>query len=304
MISAMKMFTFLTAAFLTICTSQTAFAQETATGALTETGSTITESGSTIRTTKDVTNAIRILIPDRHPQKLKDVLVPDAKQRAWENESKAARDRLAQHRRDCREAIRRANRDQLMDRLLSCYRSDLLQDVNILRKQMQHISAIPLLDQRIKNAATGAIFELIDAEMAIVDAIDTGLFEQEDSVREARRNLKNNYRERTWLAFTRLRADWELTHVAFMVKNIEDRLTGSGTAAIQGAKAILLHDSALCLETGTQQLLLARTADTRLTASETLLQAREQLGNCRRTLKSLARKEQQEEAEKAEEIVR
>lgn len=288
----------ITAALLTMCTAHVAFAQDAGTGSLTQSGAVITETGSAVRTTQDITDAIRLLIPGRDPKKLKDVLVAEQKQKAWENESAAARERLAAHRRDCREAVRRANRDQLMDRLLSCYRSDLLQDVNILRKQVQHLSAVPLLDPGVKAAATGAVFKLIDAEMTIVNAIDAGLFEQEESLREARRNLRANYRESAWLALTHLRADWELTYIAFMVKKIEERLSEPD---LRGARAQLLQEAALCLERGTQTLLQARSAPDRLSASATLLQAREQLESCRRTLKSLARKEQQEQAEKSEE---
>lgn len=287
----------ITAALLTMCTAHVAFAQDAGTGSLTQSGA-VTQTGSTVRTTKDVTDAIRLLIPGRNPQKLKDVLVAEQKQKAWENESAAARERLAAHRRDCREAVRRANRDQLMDRLLSCYRSDLLQDVNIIRKQVQHASAVPLLDPAVKAAATGALFKLIDAEMTIVNAIDTGLFEREESLQEARNNLRANYRESAWLALTRFRADWELTYIAFMVRNIEERLSEPD---LRGARAQLLHEAALCLETGAQTLLQVRSAESRQLATQTLIQAREQLELCRRTLKSLARKEQQEQAEKTAE---
>lgn len=273
----MKMSLLLTAVVL-VLTAQPASAQDANTGSL------ITETGGTVRTTREVTDTIRALIPGRDPQELDDVLVSPQRQKEWENESAAARNRQAQHRRDCREAIRRANRDQLMDRVLSCYRSDLLQDVNILRKQTQHFNAVPLLDPVIHAEATGSILDLIDANMAIIDAMDTGVFDGESDVREARRNLRANYREPAWLAFTRLRADWELTYIAFIVKNLEERLAA---AEPDGGIPAALHDAALCLESGTQMLLQSRTATDRLAAAGLLFNARAHLATCREMLEEL-----------------
>lgn len=284
-------------AFCVLCISRGAYA-ETGTGTLaTGSGNVLTETGTVVRTTRDVTDAIRSLVPDRDPHLLKDLAIAENKRRSWENESTAARERLAKHRRDCREAIRAANRDQRMSRVLSCYRSDLLQDVNILRKQSQYVGAIPLLSPSVKAHATGAILALIDAQMAIVDAIDAGLFEREEGLLEARRNLRTTYREPYWLALTRLHADWELTYIIFMLKNIEERLADGA----DGARATLLHVAALCLESGTQTLLQARTSTDRLPASALLLQARDGLTSCRSTLKNIAHKERQAEAEKTTE---
>jgi len=283
---------------ITVCLAHASsgYAQS-ASGSLAGSGTT-TASGTTVRTSADIIADIRALAPLRTPQKLKDVMVPELKLKAWENESAVARARLWEHRSECREAIRKANRDQVMDRVLTCYRSDLLQDINILRKQSQYIGAIPTIDPLLRAHATGTILALTDAEMTIVNAIDTGLFEQPESVEEAKRNLRTNYREAYWTATTRLRADRELTWIIYMLKNIELRLATDGkTDAVQ----ILLTDSLSCLENAAGILSRASQESIRATAVASLMEGRNQLLTCRKTLKKVATKELQQEAEKLKE---
>lgn len=280
-------------ALLTLCTAQAAFAQSAGTGSTTGSGSDVVD-GPTVH---DTIANIRALAPERNPQKLKDVAVPDAKQKAWDNESAQALERLWTHRSDCREAIRRANRDQLMQRLLPCYRSDLLQDINILRKQAQYISAVPITDETLRVSALDAITALTDAQMTIVNAIDTGLFEQAESVEEAKKNLRVKYREPVWTSLVRLKADRELTWVIYMAKNIEMRMSTEGrTDAIR----VLLSDAAICLENAGKTLHDASLQTDRKISIEMLKTGRDQAQGCRKTLKKAAQKEALADAEKAE----
>lgn len=252
----------------------------------------IAGSGAGVRTTQDVINDIRALVPGRLPKKLSNVMVNAQKQSAWESAAKSERERLTQHRRDCRDAIRRANRDQYMSKLLQCYRSDLLQDTSILRRQSGYLSALAMIDGTIKANATGAILKLIDAENAIIDGIDAGLFTSAEGLEQAKRNLKSNYREPFWAALLRLEADYELTWVVFMAKNIEERVQEPG---FTGARADLAQKAALCLEASAQTLVQAKAGSDRLTIAPLLTQARIQMADCRSLLKNIARKEMEEQ---------
>jgi hypothetical protein len=178
-----------------------------------------------------------------------------------------------------------------MPTLLQCYRSDLLLESNILRKQMIYVNAIPLLDPVTKASATGSIALLTDAQMTIVDAIDTGLFTSASGLEEAKRNLRANYREPYWLGMLRLEADYELTWILFMVKNIEERVTEGD---LEGPRASLIEKATLCLESGALQLAQARASTSRQAASLLLGTARETLLDCRALLKNIARKEIEE----------
>lgn len=265
-----------------LCFAQAAFAQSAGTGSI------LTGSGS-VRTVGDILKDIRALAPERNPKKLKDILVMEHKQKAWDNESTQARERLADHRRTCREAIRKSNRDQLMSRLSSCYRSDLLQDINILRKQQQYFSAIPLLSPAIRMSASGAIFKLTDAEMAIVNAIDTGLFTSASSLEQAKKNLHSTYRTPYWTALHHLHADQNLTWVIFMVKQLEERATPTGSGATISPR---VETAANCLETAAKKLLEAREATDYKAAFTLLHEAKNTLDSCRKTLQTIAQSEQ------------
>jgi len=193
------------------------YAQETQTGA-------VTGSGQVVQATaKDMFNFIHALMPMKQPKKLKDVIVPDAKEKAWLNESALTLKRQAELRAECREAIRRANRDELMVRARQCYRSDLLLDVGLQRKRIQYLAAHPQITPATLATASGAMTKLIDAEMSIIDAIDTGIFTNMEQLLETKRNLAATYKTPAWLTLTMFRADHEFTWLVFMVNKLEER---------------------------------------------------------------------------------
>lgn len=274
---------------MSLCIAQAAFAQTSGTGSVSGTGSTMETGSGGARTVEDILKGIRALAPERNPKKLKDILVAEQKQKAWDNESTQARLRLADHRRDCREAIRKSNRDQLMDRLSSCYRSDLLQDINILRKQQQYFSAIPMLSPAVRMSASGAILELTDAEMTIVNAIDTGLFTTSAGLEQAKKNLRATYRVPYWTALNHLHADQNLTWIIFMVKQLEERIVPTGSGATISPR---VETAAGCLETAAKKLIEARGATDYKAASALLHEAKITLDSCRKTLRTIAQSEQ------------
>lgn len=278
-------------AFLTLFFAQGVFAQDAGTGAT-------TGSGEVVRTTDEIVASIKALAPEKNPAKLKDILVADTKQKAWEATLSSMRTRTADHRRDCRETIRRANRDQLMDRVIQCMRADLLLDVNMLRDQLQYVGAVPLTDAAIKASVSGAIVKLVDAEMAIIDGLDAGLFEEVSALEQAKKNLRATYREPVWLTLTRFRADRELTWVIFMAKRIEQRLP---LLEEGDAMSIQLREAAICLETAGQLLRDVRLSGDRLSGAQTLRTAQDQLIQCRKTLNNVAVKERLAAEEKSKE---
>ncbi len=194
-----------------------AHAQASGTGATTESGTVIEA------TTSEILQGILNITPTRLAKKLNQLLVPAKQQAAWENESKTVRTRMASLRIECREAIRRANRDERMSKVLQCQRSLLLQEANLFNKESQYIGSIPLLDPKIKATATGTIASLENAQMAIIDGIDAGIFTSDTQLLSARANLKTNYRSPYWLAKQRLRADRELTYIVFISNEILER---------------------------------------------------------------------------------
>lgn len=275
--------TLLASAFLSLFVAGTAFAQETETGALTGTGS---------RTVPEILQDVHAIAPEKNPASLTDLTIPAAAQKAWDNEATNTRSRQMQHRRDCRQAIRASNRDTIVRTSAQCFRGDVLLDVNLLRKQLQYIGAIPQLAADTKNTTSGAILELIDAEMAIVDAIDAGVFQTVEAMENAKQNLRTAYRAPVWLALTHLRADQELTWVVFMVKKLED-LLGTWPTLEENPH---MRETAICLEETAKLLQATITNTDQLGAAESLQQAWQKASMCREGLRTIIREKRQEEA--------
>ncbi len=270
--------------------ASSAFAQEVPT---TGTGST-----GTGRTTAEIFEGILARHPVELPALRKELLVPDAKQTAWETQSDRLLDRLAQHRRDCREAIRRANRDTLMRTTLQCYRSDLLQEMQWLRDYTQYLVLVPLLNEERKLEVTATIDALIDAQAAIVDGIDAQLFEHVESLQEAKKNLRAQYRLPYYLAITKLRADRELTINNFIVKKLLDLSLQKDRGPV--LRHPLLEDSAHCLETASLQLTAVIGSTDWISAKDGLGAAHVTLAQCEGFTDNLLRQEQKFEAQKME----
>lgn len=260
----------------------------------TESGSTATGSG---RTVEEMLSAL--LEKAQHlPDDVKKISVSAQKQSAWEAESKRLIERLAQHRRDCREALRKANRDTLMTKALQCYRSDLLQEINWLHEFEQYLSLVPYSSAPLLASATGAIANMIDAQSTIVDGIDAGVFETMESLEQAKRNLRQQYRLPYWNAVVKMRADRELTYLYFIAK----KLSALGTPDHASASFVSLKEQTIrCLDTAHPQLLGVLTAADWKEASALLKIAQGTVEGCLDRFSALVRNVRQSEEEKTEE---
>lgn len=263
-----------------------AHAQTSGTGATTESG-TVMET-----TTSEILLDILNIAPTRVAKTAKQLVVPEKQQAAWEKESASIRQRMTDQRIECRDVIRRANRDQRMGKILQCQRAMLLLDANLLRNQSAYIGIIPFIDTKLKATATGAIANLESAEMAIVDGIDTGLFEQEEQLIAARNNLRVTYREPVWLGLLRVRIDRELTNLLYIAKLLKERTDVDTSAPVR--------EVALCLEGAAEGLQTAKSTPERQTAGQKLLAAREQDASCRGLLRALGKTDRQQEKNEAD----
>gem|GEM_PF-2723870 len=284
---------FLTAALVAVFP----FAVHAQSGTATGTGSDLETGSGTVRTSLEILQDISTrssLVPVKTRTQLN---VSPAKLSAWQTEEKRLRDRLAEHRAECREALRRANRDTLMKKTLQCYRSDLLQEMHLMREYNQYLAGVPALTAEMRADTDGTLMELLDALTAIIDAIDTGLFERVESLEEAKRNLREQYRVPYWSSIIRLRAHRELTFLVFIAKQLEGRAADS---SIDGAHHVFLENSVHCLDAASASLRAVPLSADWLAASAQLKTAQGTLQECQEKLKALARHERQRQAQKEE----
>lgn len=239
-----------------------------------------TGSGAVIeRSTSDILQNILNIAPARIPKNIKQFTIPEKVETAFQKEFTSIRLRMAEQRAECRDVIRKSNRDQRMGKMLQCQRALLMLDVNLLRKQSGYITIIPMIDTTLKATATGSIATLESAEMAIVDGIDTGLFTQESQLIAARDNLRSTYREPVWMNLIKIRADQELTNIIYITKLLKERSDVDSSPS--------LHDSALCLEGAIELIQAGKDAMDRLTAATNLNAAQAKSASCRVLLKAL-----------------
>lgn len=140
---------------------------------------------------------------------------------------KERKQKRAQKRIDCREDVRRANRDTVNPITLHCFRAVLTTDLEILRKQKQYVEGIAGLREEYRSAALFHIENLMDAISTIIQAIDAGVYSDKDGVADAKKNLGEAYRTHHRLAMTHMRIDRSITwliHLMVRLKTIEEKL--------------------------------------------------------------------------------
>lgn len=210
-----------------------------------------------------------------------ELLPVPAKETAWQEDATQYRKKSAAFRAECQEAIRRANRDTMTKRANACMRGDLLLHLSFLRKQQAYITALPFIAKEIQSDAVLSIKNLIDAEMAIVNAIDANLYTSTGIIEATKAKLQTQYRAPYWLAMTKIRADRQLTFLGLMLKRIDEIVRENNNAPLL-EKAIL--QAVTCLTTGVEAYQSAVTSTGAVIASNRISEAGKGLPTCKKTV--------------------
>lgn len=204
-------------------------------------GSSVIQSESG-RTLLGVLNAIQKTLTHEKDVSPVTITIPMAVMQEWQSEAARMRQRQLQNRSDCSTAIRRANRDTLMGTANRCVRNELLLETTLLQKQQEYINALPLSDETVRTNLHDPFLRFRDASTAIVNAIDAGLFQQMDTLRQTTRNLHTQYRQTLNQARALVSLERERTWMLTLARNMRSVQTADP------ANAALLIPTALCLE--------------------------------------------------------
>lgn len=109
-------------------------------------------------------------------------------------QEKNRRQKLNDHRRDCTESIRKANRDTKFSVTLQCYRTDLTLIRDIVEKQKEYVEDIPGVTENVRAQTLMSATKLLDAIATIMQAIEAGVYATENDLLEAKNNLLTKYR--------------------------------------------------------------------------------------------------------------
>ncbi len=125
-------------------------------------------------------------------------------------------------RKQCREDLRRSNRDTELPTTLRCYRGELTLDRQLMVEEKKYFDGIPSLAINIKQQLTTPVDSLLDALNGFINAIDKNVFQSEDEIREARKNLYQNYRIAALDAVAMAQADRLLYWTASLLPQVTD----------------------------------------------------------------------------------
>lgn len=272
-----------------------------ASGTGTTTGSGTTHTGSGAVTVEDTgalvlqnLHALSSSLQD-HPIWEAVPMLPQSKTDGWLSDVDRYRQRSVALRAQCQDEIRRANRDTIMQKSLACLRGDLMQEMTFLRQEKAYILSLPGLTPAVESGATVNIDALTDAEMTVVNAIDSGLYTQIDPLKDVKQKLTMQYRTPAWLSMLQVKADRNLTWIHYVSERLNDILT-------DGTATPLLQSSALeavrCLEGSRQSLQGVVSATDLDRAGSGYTAAQKSLTDCRSELWTVAHlKERQQEAQ-------
>ncbi len=160
-------------------------------------------------------------------------------------------------------------------------RGDLLLHLSFLRKQQLYIDALPAITPLTKSGAALTIKNLIDAEMTVVNALDTNLYTSVESLEGTKAKLQTQYRAPYWLALTHIRADRQLTFIGLMLKGImKIGAENKTTPLIQKTTLEALS----CLQESAEAYRGVLTSTGSLAAGKSLSNAGKMLSNCKNTV--------------------
>jgi hypothetical protein len=120
-------------------------------------------------------------------------------------------------REQCREDLRRANRDMMFEVELRCFRAELSEYRDMLRRQQDFYNEMPGISERIRRDAMQKHVQLIDAVHAIIYAIDGDVFMSSEELLEAKKGLREKYQKPGWDALDRLRIHRDITWMGHLL---------------------------------------------------------------------------------------
>lgn len=128
-----------------------------------------------------------------------------------------ARLQRAEHRYDCRESVRKANRDQRLGKLISCMREDLTLTMDMLKARSEVIAVLPGVSPELRGLAIARSELLADAVSTIIDGLDAGVYENEEGLFVVRKNLREKYLLPYWALLPRMEAEQMLSWISHML---------------------------------------------------------------------------------------
>ncbi|MEK7563207.1 MAG: hypothetical protein AAB544_02325 [Patescibacteria group bacterium] len=153
----------------------------------------------------------------------------------------------AELRRDCREMLRKANRDQSLPRLSDCMKDDLQRTLEMVTARGTSIAATAGVSSDVKKLIAARNELLRDALDTIITALDAGVYTDEEGLFEARDNLREKYFKPYTVLLPQLQAGHALSWISHLLVRA-DSLKKSGTLSEQVLGKVVEAETCLLIE--------------------------------------------------------
>ncbi|MDA1208588.1 MAG: hypothetical protein O2904_00975 [bacterium] len=164
---------------------------------------------------------------------------------------------LAEHRGECRLALRRANRDTRLSTTMRCYRAQLVLQREFIQRQMEYFETIPGITETVRAPNITKQRELLTAIDAVIFGLESGVYGSVEEAEEAKANLRDLYRVPAALGRLYMRADRMQTWIAHLMFRM---LSLVQTTPISDHTFAQVSTASLCFEQG--EALLRQVIDT------------------------------------------
>lgn len=154
------------------------------------------------------------------------------------------RQKRAELRRDCREMLRKANRDQRLTRLSDCMKDDLHMTLEMVTARGTSIAAAAGVQGDVKELIAARNALLRDALDTIITALDAGVYTEEEGLFEARDNLLEKYFKPYAAFLPQVHARHALSWISHLLVRL-DSLKKSSTLSEQVLEKIV--EAEVCL---------------------------------------------------------
>jgi hypothetical protein len=120
------------------------------------------------------------------------------------------------HRVSCRLDLRRANRDKTFPTLLQCFRGELTLERDFRKQERTYVSEAAGVTDQVRTSALTSLDAFLDAVGAIVTGIDSGVYQEKDTLADARLKLQQKYRAQLQTALSKVRADRAVSWISLL----------------------------------------------------------------------------------------
>lgn len=154
--------------------------------------------------------------------------------------------RAIQHRAECRERMRKANRDEKASTAATCFSEALSQELTLLHKERLLITSFRFLSEDLRAPALHHTEELIEAVEAVIGGIDAKIYSEIPDLEDAKSRLHVKYRLPRMATLLPLEADMDRAWNALFAMHLRDRVRDDSTL-LEPLQP--LADAVSCLET-------------------------------------------------------